>query len=175
MFDNPVVAIIVILIVAGLIAAAAYYIIRFMRGTIKLTLSKTGYAGGETISGSFALHAKKQIQGNKLIVTLIGHEVTEHHEDGKTKTRTREIYRDEVLIEDAKIYPAGHTGVYNFEIATPNMGNPEFMNSTLGKTLAGALNMLSDRRSRMKWKVEARLDAKGVDLATSKSVSISGC
>jgi len=170
---NNTILILIAVAVGGVIAAViAYYVIRFMRGSIKLSLPRTAFNPGEAITGSFELLTKKPIEGNKLIVSLIGVQVTESYENGKKRTRTREIYRNEVLVEEAKAYPAGHTSEHQFEIATPNTGAPEFANSALGQTLMSALRLLSNRRTRLKWKVEARLDAKGVDLATSKSVSI---
>ena len=172
MLGSTTVILIAVAVGGGILAVVAYYVIRFMRGSIKLSLPRTAFNPGDSITGGFDLYAKKAIQGNKLIVSLIGVQVTESYEDGKKRTRSREIYRDEVLIEEAKAYPAGHTSQHQFEIATPNTGASEFMNSALGQTLTGALRLLSNRRTRLKWKVEARLDAKGVDLATSTSVSI---
>ena len=170
--ENTVLIVIAIVVGGGALAAIAYYIARFMRGTIKLSLSRTAFNPGDTINGSFDLHTKKAIQGNKLIVSLIGMQVTKTYEDGKTRTRSREIYRDEVIVEEAKAYGAGSMATYNFEISTPDMQSPEFLNSTVGQALTVAFRLLSDRSTRLKWKIEARLDAKGVDLATAESVSI---
>jgi len=170
---SSVVITLVIVAVVGVIAAiAAYYVMRFMKGSIKLSLPQTGFEPGQTITGSFDLETKKPIQSKKLIVSLIGLKITKTREGDKTRTRTQEIYRNEVLVEDAREYPAGHTAQHQFEIATPNTGSSDFMNSALGQTVGAALRLLSDRRTRLKWKVEARLDTKGVDLAASKSVSI---
>ncbi|MFC1460960.1 hypothetical protein ACFLQR_00385 [Verrucomicrobiota bacterium] len=172
MLENTVLIVIAVVVGGGIVAAIAYYVVRFMRGTIKLSLPRTAFNPGDTIAGSFDLNTKKAIQGNKLIVSLIGTQVTKTYKDGKTRTRSREIYRDEVLIEDAKAYHAGSTATHNFELSVPNMTSPEFLNSTVGQALTAAFRLLSDRSTRLKWKVEARLDAKGVDLATAKSVSI---
>lgn len=155
-----------------IVAVAAYYIARFMRGSIKLFLARTAFAAGDTIAGSFKLNTKKSIQGNRVIVSLIGVQITKTREDGKTRTQSREIYRDAVLVEDAREYPAGYTATYNFAIAVPDTNMPEFMDSSLGRTLTTALNLLSNQHTQLKWKVEARLDAKGIDLATSTTVSI---
>jgi hypothetical protein len=38
--------------------------------------------------------------------------------------------------------------------------------------LVSAFRLLSDRRTRIKWKIEVRLDAKGIDLAASKSIQL---
>jgi hypothetical protein len=172
MLGNITLTLISVAVGCVILAIIAYYVIRFMRGSIKLSLPRTAFNPGDTITGSFDLQAKKAIQGNKLIVSLIGVQITEYYEDGKKRTRKREIYRDEVVIEETKAYPAGHASKHKFKIATPNTGSSEFMNSGIGQAITGALRLLSDRRTRLKWKVEARLDAKGVDLAASKSVSI---
>ena len=170
--ENTILIVIAVVVGGGIVAAIAYYIVRLMRGTIKLSLPRTAFNPGDTIAGSFDLHTKKAIQGNKLIVSLIGTQVTRTHEDGKTRTRSREIYRDEVLVEEAKTYPAGSTATHNFELSTPNMNSPEFLNSSVGQALTAALRLLSNKSTSLKWKIEARLDAKGVDLATAESISI---
>ena len=172
MFDNPVVITVLALIAAAVVAAVVYYVLRFMRGSIKLSLPRASFGAGAPISGSLELHTKKAIQGNQLFVRLIGIRETRTYEDDKQRTETHEIYRDEVVVEGARSYPAGHKETYTFEIKTPNMQSPEFMNSAVGQALRTAFQMLNNRSTRIKWKLEARLDAKGVDLATSKRVSI---
>jgi len=164
--------VIAVIVGGGIVAAIAYYVVRFMRGTIKLSLPITAFNPGDTIAGSFDLHTKKAIRGNKLIVSLIGTQVIKTYEDGKSRTRSNEIYRDEVLVEEAKAYNAGSAATYNFEVSAPNMNSPEFLNSKVGQALTAAFQLLSNRSTQLKWKVEARLDAKGVDLTSSKSVSI---
>jgi hypothetical protein len=46
------------------------------------------------------------------------------------------------------------------------------LNSGLGQALATAVRVFSDTRTSIQWKIEARLDAKGVDLATTKPIVI---
>ena len=156
-----------------LLAAVVYFFMRFMRGSIKLALAQTSFGAGQMISGSFDLLTKKAIQGNQLVVTLRGVKVTEYRDnDGDKKTRTDEIYRDQVVLEAARQYPAGHSVRHDFQIPTPNVQSPEFMNSGLGQTLVSAFRLLSDRQTRIKWKLEARLDAKGIDLADSQTIQL---
>ncbi len=172
MTDNTI--LIIVLSVAGivLIGVAVYYLLRFMRGTIKMTLTQTAFNPGETISGSFTLHTKKPIEGNRLIVSLIGVQETKTRDGDKTESHSREIYRNEVLIEGNKAYPAGYQATHNFEIPTPDTGSQEFLNSGVGQALTAAFSLLGNRRTEFRWKVEARLDAKGIDLATSKRVTL---
>jgi hypothetical protein len=162
-------------VVGGVILSiAAYYILRFLRGSIKLSLPKTIFNPGEAITGSFELQTKKDLEGNKLLVSLIGTEITKSYHNGKQRTHTHEIYRDSVVVEEARPYSAGYLANYTFSIPTPDSKAPasELLNSTIGKTLTTAFQLLGNRSSQLKWKIEARLDAKGVDLATSKPISI---
>ena len=46
------------------------------------------------------------------------------------------------------------------------------MNSGVGKALATAAKFLGGGSTRIKWKIEARLDANGVDLAASKKINL---
>lgn len=172
MTHNQVLMLIAVLVGAAVIAFIVFRLLRFMRGSIKLSLPKTAFNPGDMITGSLELHTKKEIEGNKLVVLLIGVEESTTREKGKTKTRTRETYRDEVILEDARVYPPGHVETYDFEMPTPNIKTPEFLNSTAGRVLMGTLKLLGNRSTRLKWKIEARLDAKGIDLVASKAVSI---
>ncbi len=172
MSENIILLLVAVVVGGGLIAGILYFILRHMRGSIKLSLPQTAFNPGNKISGEFDLLAKKPIQGNKLIVRLIGQQVTRHHQNGKSRTRSQEIYRDEVLVEEAKDYPAGYTGKYSFEINTPNTNETEFLNSPLGQTLNAAVRLLSNRNTRLQWRVEARLDAKGIDLVAAKKITL---
>jgi hypothetical protein len=171
---------VLILIVSavGLVVAsiAGYYIVRFMRGSIKVSLGRTAFNAGDTISGSFELLVKRPIQGNKLTVSLICQEVTRTSHGGKTRTRTEEVYRDEKIIEDARSYQPGHKATHEFEIKVPDFGSrqvpQEVANSAVFQAIGMAARFLGNTRSHLKWRVEARLDAKGVDLAGSKKVTV---
>ncbi len=143
-----------------------------MRGSIKLHLLRTTFSPGDAITGYFELQTKKAIEGNKLTVSLIGTQVTKTREGGKTRTRSREIYREELLLEGENTYRAGHRDRYDFDMVAPDSNAPQFMNSPLGQALTSALRALGGNRSRLDWRVEARLDARGVDLAASAKVTI---
>jgi len=163
----------IIVVFGGVLAAVIiYHILRYLRGSIKLSLPCTAFNPGDAIAGSFELMTKKEIQGNKLLVSLIGSKTVRTHHGGKTRTRTEEVYRDEVVIEGEKNYFAGYTATYAFQVKAPNLQAPDFLNSQVGQILGATIRLIGDQSSRITWKVEARLDAKGVDLATSRPVSI---
>jgi len=154
--QNLVLTVIGVAVGVGLAAVIAYHVARFMRGSIKLSLRGSAFNSGDTITGRFELHTKKAIQGNKLSVSLIGVQVTTSYDGGKEQTRSREIYRNEVLLEEGKAYPAGHTAGYDFQLVVPNANAPEFLNSPLGQALSTALRLLSNSDSQLKWVVADR-------------------
>jgi len=172
MDDNTILIIIAVVAGIAIIAIAGFQIARYLRGSIKLSLPQTAYDPGSDIKGSFELKTRKAIEGKRLIVSLIGNEVTETRRDGKTETRQQEIYRNEKIIEGERAYQAGYENKYDFEIPAPKASAPEFMNSPLAGALASAASLLSNRRTRIQWKLEARLVAKGIDLVGSKRISI---
>lgn len=158
-----------VLLVGGIIA---YYIARYLRGSIKLKLPQTSFAAGEAIAGEFDVITRKEIQGNRLYAALIGAEITEERRDGKTHTHSREVYRHEETLEQALTWPAGQTKHYTFTLPSPTAAAPGLLNSTMVRAAKIGLELLGANRRRMKWTVEVRLDAKGVDLAANQRVHI---
>ena len=174
MQNNMALTVVAVALGGGILSTVLYYVVRCMRGSLKMSLPRTTFNPGDAIEGRFDLQAKQAIQGNKLIASLIGVQTSEYHEHGRTQRRSQEIYRDEVTLEDARLYPAGYTRSYDFRIVVPAAPGSGFVNSSLGKTLAVVLDVIGNRRMQLRWTVEARLDAKGVDLATAKTISING-
>ena len=160
------------IIILALVLVAVYYIIRFMRGSIKISLPKNSFNEAEQITGSFELTTRKQIEGNRLYVMLVGKEVTKERHGDKTRSHTREIYRDAQTIEAAKTFLAGQTTNYDFQLATPSSAGADSANSPLSQAIKVGAKLLSGRSRQLHWRIEARLDAKGVDVASTKKVHI---
>ncbi len=174
--SSTLITIIAVAVVVGAVAlvAVVYYSIRHSRGSMKLTLPKTAFGEGDQIEGTFTMTTKKDIDAKKLFVALIGTEVTvERYDDNQTRTHRREAYRDEQILEGAKTIPAGHSADYSFQLIAPTLGGAgESVGGTLGNVLDIGLDLLGGDRHRLEWKLEARLDAEGIDLATSETVYI---
>ena len=164
--------VIIAVIVLVIALVAGYYIIRFMRGSMKITLVKNSFNQGEQIAGSFELTTRKEIDGNRLYVMLVGKEVTKERHGDKTRSHTREIYRDEQTIEEAKTFLAGQTTNYDFQLATPSSAGADSDNAPLSQAIKVGAKLLSGRSRQLHWRIEARLDAKGVDVASTKKVHI---
>lgn len=171
---------IIILIVLGavVVAIAGVFIAKSRKGKMTLTLTKGGYQSGEPVQGTLDVLLKKELDAQRFFVSLIGHEVEEFREsDGDRRTKTHEIYRDEVDLEPGRVFPAGFEESYSFELTAPggehmpkagNAGMLDGVELNIGGVSIGGNN----RRSRLKWKVEGRLDVKGLDVTASRSVQI---
>lgn len=156
---------------------AGYYIMRYRRGSVKVVLSKRGFNPGETFSGSFEMTTRKAIEGNRLYAALVGEEVTrERYRDSSgrdtSRTHTREIYRDEHTIEEGVTYPAGQVVKRDFELTAPTASGEGVLESSLGKTFQLGMDILGGRQRNLRWTVEVRLDAKGIDLTGSENVTV---
>lgn len=167
-----------VLLIAGVIigagAAAGYYIVRYLKGSITISLPREGFGPGDQVEGSFRLLTRREVRGNALTAALVASETTrERGYNGKSRTHTREIFRTGSTLEQGKVYPAGYTADYNFKIAVPAGPAPAGAGSMMGE----ALNMLSTLGGfgrRISWKVEVRLDAEGVDLASARKITVDG-
>lgn len=162
-----------IIIVAVVLAFVGYGMARRARGSIELTLPKSAFEPGETIQGTFVLHAKKPIEAQRLVVTLTATEVTETTENGKTNSRSRQAFRDERVLEEARAYAADTRETREFEIDVPNPEvPPDEPTSAVGRAALTALKAVARSKTHLRWRLEVRLVAKGIDLVTSKPVSV---
>jgi len=163
-------------IVLGIIT---YFVIRMMKGKVEIEIPKRGYNPGEEISGSVNLVSRKELKMNRFYVALIGYELIERTDsDGNRKTRKNEIYRYEHNLAEAGSLRAGNHQRFEFSIVAPGGEDTEEVNE-LSKNIAGgikaAANVISAMRGtsrRLEWKLEARADLPGVDIASSKKIRI---
>lgn len=166
------VGVIAAVVLAIVLAIVVAFIVRLMRGKITLTLPRTAFNPGDTIAGSFELKTRKPVEGQRLYVALIGQQVSEVPDGDGTRTQTREAYRDEQTLEEARAYEAGGCTRYEFELNVPSIETPEFLQGGLGQAIKIGAQFLGGGRRYWRWKVVARLEAKGADLVASKKVSV---
>lgn len=156
---------------AAALGTAAYFIARWLKGSLDISLDSDSHPYGGVISGRLALQARKEINGNRLFAALVLTETRRERDfRGRSRSHTREIWRTEATLEGARVYPAGHAGNYDFKLQVPSEQGDGFGDSTLGQ----AARFLLGGNRRLNWRVEARLDAEGVDLAASRRVSVGG-
>ncbi|SES87007.1 hypothetical protein [Thalassotalea agarivorans] len=160
-------------IIAVVVAFVGYKLLAHLKGKITLHLNKTSFRFGETLTGHFDLEAKKAIEGNELSVTLVAREKIEKRDsEGKRRTRTHEVYRNEKRLEGAKVYQAGSKANFIFEFFLPKTGTSEFAASTLGQAMNMLGSLLTSERRTIEWHIEARLDAKGIDITDSQRIYV---
>ncbi len=172
MSDSNVIILIVAIVGAIIIGVGVFFLLRFLRGTIKVYLPVTSFNPGEEINGKFDLQVKKPIHGKRLVVSLIGTQHIRSRKGEESNTRTQEIFRQESVLEANTDYRAGFTQSYNFSIVIPNAGKTGIIDNPLAQSLVAFANMANRSRIEMRWKVEARLEAKGIDLVGNKKVNV---
>lgn len=174
---NKEVIILLSIIAVILIVVIYVFMIKYLKGKLKLNLTKTSFQNPEKIEWILDLEAKKNIAGNRLFIALVQYEKTRKRDnEGKIETTKYEIWRFEVDIEQAKEFPSWFKNSYKFEIPFPsdnqNTNNP-LLNNKITNTLSKWINLLGWAylwTKNIEWYVEARLDAKGIDLTDSKRI-----
>jgi len=150
---------------------AGFFVLRGLKGSIKIECEKSTFDPGETIKGNIHLLTKKETIGNKLTISLVADETTTHYDGDERRTENDEVYRDELVIEDKKTYPVGYEKTYDFVLTIPAMGAP-------GQQVDGVVGVVFDalsvnrRKTKIEWQLEARLDAEGLDLVSKKDIQM---
>ena len=157
--------------VVGLVVGGIW-IIRRMKGTIVLRMNNATANSGETLSGTIDLTINKVMESNALEVALIAKEIIKERRNGKQHTRTEEVYRSTKTIEGPTLYNAGDKKSYTFEINVPSGIDSKVKLGGTAQMLLGAASLFIGSDRRVEWKLEARLDAPGLDLVTSKDVHV---
>ncbi|MCA9459570.1 MAG: hypothetical protein KC550_03410, partial [Nanoarchaeota archaeon] len=81
----------------------------------------------------------------------------------------------EQTLEGEKKYPSNYSNKYNIQIPVPQsqqiLGNNNTSNSIVNSVIKN-LSRFSSKTRQIKWVLEARLDASGVDLCRSERIYI---
>ncbi|MEA5445396.1 hypothetical protein VCB98_06150 [Gammaproteobacteria bacterium AB-CW1] len=151
-----------------------------LKGRLQIKLDRSAVACGETLSGHCEVKARREIDGRALNVALVGEEIEEvrrHGSNGRSRRRRyrNEIYRDQVPVSGALHLSPGDVERFDFELPVP-----ESVPGHGGKAPEGALaqglmlgaQLLGGRRRYYRWRVEARLEASGLDLRARQKISL---
>ena len=150
------------------------------KGKIDISIQKTNYAPGDTISGNVALTLKKPVKAREVSISLIGKRITTQRgftmEGWSSSTTKMRIYDFKQQLDGEKEYSEGRE--YQFEMKIPadilGMG-PQTPEGKLGQVLkvaqtAAAMTGAIPRR-RLQWYLLAKLDVPG-GLDITKKVDI---
>ena len=173
----------VIVVIVGCVVA--YYAARFMKGKLELQLTRDAASSEELISGRVNVEAKKPIQG-LLKVSLVGREKRKKRSSSSDSNSTEwvEVYRYDNVLEETREFEAGFNQSYDFDLLAPTSSEVRSgaaalhgIASAAGDGVAGGLlkaaaGAASFMAGRVYWHVEARLDAKGVDLYSKEKCQV---
>ena len=169
----------------------------FDKGRINITIQKTNYAPGDTISGNAALTLKKPVKAKEVSISLIGEEVTTGGGGtigwgggrtsssgagmmggGAGSTRIERIYDFKQQLDSEREYSEGRE--YHFEMKIPADilgGAPQMPEGKLGEvlkvgqTIAAITGAISHHR--LQWYLLAKLDIPGgLDISRKADVTI---
>lgn len=168
------IAIISFFIVLG-ISSAIYYLHRFSRGSIDLSLSSPTYDPGEEIEGSIKVIARRAFTSERLVVYIYCIEGTKARKRwGRERrpNRHREVYREELVIEESRTYASRESMEYVLRFNAPAVGDPADDGSFWNPYIAEVLSNLSQGNRILLWYVQARLEMPGTDIARTKEIDI---
>lgn len=158
----------------GFLGVGVLWIARKFKGNIEIKLKHSSMIPGDKMGGDINITFRKAMQSNSLDAVLIIQEKIQARRNGNNETRTEEIYRDTVHVADGLSYSAGERVSYPFEITVPNIGSSTQAQSSMGGVTGTLLNAAASYigdRTEYIWELEARLDAPGLDLVTSKKLN----
>ena len=165
----------------------------FGKGKIDITIQKSNYVPGDTISGNVALTLKKPVKAKEVSISLIGEEITTGGGGkvgwggGRTSggvgtmggggsTTAERIYDFKQQLDSEKEYNEGREYQFQIKIPADVLGvGPQMPEGALGQvvkvgqTIAAITGAIS--RQRLQWYLLAKLDIPG-GLDISKKVDI---
>jgi hypothetical protein len=157
----------------------------FGKGKVHITILRTNYDPGDTVSGDVSLILKKPVKANEMSISLIGEQTITRRGSttGNRETTTTErirIYDFKQRLDSEKEYSQG--GEYKFEIKIPSdilSMKPQMpeLEGTLGQGLkiaqAAAAMMGAIPVQRTQWYLLAKLDIPGgLDIKEKTDITI---
>ncbi len=148
-----------IIIIAILIGFISYFVFKRLKGDLEIKIPKIVYNSDENITGQLKFKAKKPIQSNKFIISLIKEEYVQHGKSGSWVQR----FKVDELIENKRNYGRNYSNYYDFSF--------EIDESQVGNLKESSIFGFKFKRN-IRWRLYARIDAKGIDLTTQKVIKI---
>ena len=173
----------ILLLFLGLIFGVIWWILyvllaKYLKGEIKINLIKRNYIFWEIITGTFRLHAKKEIVWDELSIHLVAYRrETSYTKDGGKQSRKVEFVRYSQSVESGVRYEMWLKKEYDIKIQIPSkdkifLGQSEidFGDGTLGKLAKFALT--NTKRTQLSWQVQVDLEAEGLDIHGKKDIFV---
>ncbi len=145
------------------------------KGSLTIQIAGTDWPTGAQIDGQVALRTKKQVQSSRTWVALVC-----EADDGTDAEGAREWqawHRDEVVLAGDQVHPPGHETTLPFRLTIPPPPPPP----PLPDPGSGRISRFRQTRAikshqklRRRYRIEARVVAKGFDLTDTVKLVVDG-
>ena len=178
MTDNIILFFFAILIFGGIAFVLIYQLLKFLKGTVKISFPDRVYHFGEKISGYIDVVAKKHIDIEKIELELKVYKKEKTHTHKGTKTQNIEIFKQvkQIIWKDTIL--AGSQRSIWFEIAIPSL-------DALPKEVSDAIQVYENTNGSLKkyyrwrsfipkiyWKMRVHVVATWLDLYRQESLVV---
>ncbi len=148
----------------------------FDKGKIEVSVARTHFAPGDTITGKVSLTIKKPVAAKEVSVSLIGEQTTTRGgglAGGERRREKERVYDFKLALDGEKEYSQG--GEYAFEIKIPadilNAAGPQ-LEGAVGQAVKIA-QVVTGGSSSTKWRLQAKLDIpRGIDIKKDIDLTI---
>ncbi len=170
MTDNIILLFFASLILWGIAFVLVYQLLKFLKGTVKISIPRREYHFGEKISGYIDIAAKKHIDVEKIEFELKAYKKEKTHTNKGTKVQNVEIFRQLEQVGAKDTILAGSKRSIGVNINIPSL-------EALPKEVSDAVKVYENIHTSMRrfyrgknftpkvyWKIKVHVFATGLDL-----------
>ena len=143
---------------------------RYRKGKLVIRVVKARLGRGREITGLIKVLAYQPIASQELKISLIAVtecEVASGSAGGRRSTIAKEVFRKELTVTGPGYYRAGQEKEFEFAVPSPTVNEA---NSLIDRCRRPSF-LLDSSTGKIRWCLDARLCAKGVDLTKTKVIS----
>lgn len=169
----PVLAFLAVMLVLFIGSFVVFRMVRGRKGTLTLHIPESSVSTDDKIRGTVTITTKKPLAVRRFFVALTCEEVVRR--PGEEAPEMYSAYSDEYTFLDDEQWPAGLVQSFEFELTVPHgsdvNGGAKVTGGGIG-TKIGGFGVSIGHKSQLLWKVEARVDLPGLDLAKFQLVNV---
>jgi hypothetical protein len=158
-------------VASAVIGFVIYYVAGRMKGRVEVALERYIFAPGEEIHGSVVLASRKPVQINKIVLAVVALRRKSARQIRRRGRTSREVYRSTTELEVEGVFEPGEFHSFPFVLTAPDLDNRD-TGGLLGTLAHFAQNLEAGTTGQVIWRIEARVDAAGIDLFGKKTMRI---
>lgn len=152
------------------VVVAGVVVQRYRKGKLVIRVLKARLGRGREITGVIKVLAYQPIAGQELKISLVAKaecEVESGSAGGGTSTISKEVFRKDLTVTGQRDYQAGQKKEFKFAIPSPTVNEANSLIDRCGRSSF----LLGSNTGKIRWFLDARLCATGVDLTKTKVIS----